>query len=107
MTDEQNFREYCLTQAEGALGLLGSIEREDAERLLVICRQCWLSGLTDPEKSLSIEVRQLSEVLARRGAKAMPFGALGRALLAHLNGASLDSRALLIEFQAKLGMLGL
>jgi hypothetical protein len=70
-----------------------------------ICRSHWVTA--KGEAPSAPEVRQLSEKLARRSAKAMPFGALGRALLAELHGADKDAKDLLLEFQTKLSMLGL
>jgi hypothetical protein len=95
----------ALLQADGALGLLSGDERVDAERLVALCRGHWTGD--QRQAASSPEIRQLSEKLARRGAKAMPFGALGRALLAELHGADKDARDLLLEFQSKLAMLGL
>lgn len=98
--------ERTLSLADSAIGLLSGEEQNDAERLLHLCRTRWQgdegAGQVEPT-----EVRKLSELLARRSAQAMPFGALGRALSADLHGASRDAEELLKEFQSKLFMLGL
>lgn len=94
-----------LNQAESALGLLNDAERLDAARLLELCQDYWLRGIRGEEASR--EAGRLVELLARRSARAMPFAALGRALLADLYGSEKDRSALLLEFQAKLAMLGL
>lgn len=94
-----------LSQGEGALGVLSSDERADAARLLEICRSLWNEAQVEP--TMTREAGRLVEVLARRSSRAMPFAALGRALLADLHGSPRDRDALLIEFQNKLAMLGL
>ncbi len=94
-----------LSQGDGALGLLNAAERTDASRLVEMCRTVWNEGQVDP--TMTREAGRLVEVLARRSARAMPFAALGRALLADLHGSPRDRDALLIEFQNKLAMLGL
>jgi hypothetical protein len=98
--------ERTLSLSDGAIGLLTGEERKDAERLLLLCRTRWQGG-EETDRVEPTEVRKLSELLARRSAQAMPFGALGRALSADLHGASRDAEELLKEFQTKLFLLGL
>lgn len=103
--------EDALSRAEGALGLLASEERRDVERLLQFLRSFF--GEDAPEKDeeaqrvVRRETARLVEILARRSAHAMPFAALGRALLAFLAGSGADGEALLREFEFKLSLLGL
>jgi len=97
--------EQSLSLSDGAIGLLSGEERSDAERLLELCRARWRKA--DTQRIEPTEVRKLSELLARRSAKAMPFGALGRALSADLHGANQDAEDLLREFQTKLSLLGI
>lgn len=97
--------EFHLNQGENALGLLNPSEREDARRLLAICQNVWINDGADT--TTTREVGRLVELLARRSARAMPFAALGRALLAGLHGSTRDRDSLLAEFQTKLTMLGL
>lgn len=98
--------EVALSLADGALPHLGREERADAERLLGLCRQAWVDQQPDPgdwKRTLG----GLVEVLARRSAQAMPYAALGRALLADLHGDPGMARSLLTEFEAKLRQLGM
>lgn len=108
--------------AHSALGLLGKGERADVEELLGICADYWKP---DPDTSLNESTAlseemlpfddplarrrlgRLVEILARRSSQAMPFAALGRALLADLVGAERDRDQLLQEFESKLSMLGI
>jgi len=98
--------EYSLDAAKGAFGLLEGVERNDAERLVELCEAHWL-GTPPPEHELLVELGRLIEVLARRSAKAMPYAALGRALVAELRGTEKDRDSLLQEFALKLSMLGM
>jgi hypothetical protein len=97
---------FTLESAEGALPLINLAERPDAIRLVSLCRTEWVEQVPDPAARVR-EVMHLVELLSRRSAQAMPFAALGRALLAHLKGDTAQKVALLAEFQEKLAQLGL
>ena len=58
-------------------------------------------------KKLLVRLGQLSELLGRRRAQAMPFAALSRALIAELHNDERASSALLTEADIKLTMFGL
>lgn len=98
--------EMVLSLADGALPHLRGSEREDAERLLALCRAAWVEGKADPG-DWRRRIGGLVEPLARRSAQAMPYAALGRALLADLHGDPKMARGLLHEFEVKLAQLGL
>lgn len=96
----------ALESAWGAVPLIPSAERADAERLLAICVEFWRSDAVDVAPDAR-EVARLVEVLARRSSQAMPFAALGRALLADMSGDQRQRSGLLDEFQIKLSQIGL
>lgn len=102
----QEAEQTVLMRAEGALGLLEGEERSHAEELLGLFRELY------PERSLSTEqhrirIGHLVELLARRKAAAIPYATLGRALLAHLSGASGQTDVLLREFLTNMDLLGM
>lgn len=97
--------EEALERARDALGSLPDAERGDAEALLSL----WSGHLASPEEpnpDLKRDVGRLVEVLARRSAAAMPYAALGRALLARVSGSPRMSQDLLGEFLSKLAVRG-
>jgi hypothetical protein len=98
--------EFILEGAEGALSLVVETERHDAARLLQVVRAHFIERQPD-DGTRARTTGQLIEVLARRSARAMPFAALGRALVADLKGDAAQRDALLLEFQNKLSQLGL
>jgi|SRR5690606_1930899 len=96
----------ALESAWGAMPLVPSPERRDAERLLEICAEFWGSDAAGAAPDAR-EIARLVEVLARRSSQAMPFAALGRALLADMSGDQGQRGRLLDEFQIKLSQIGL
>lgn len=97
--------EFAINQAEGALGLLDGEERKDAEELIQFARRLFPVGEASLEETARIG--RLVELLARRRAAAMPYAALGRALLAHLRSAKKDKNDLIKEFESKMAMMGM
>lgn len=102
--------EQALASAPSALVRLSNTERTDAELLLDLWRSYLAHGSSVvPEDNLKQTRRhtaRLVEVLARRSAGALPFAALGRALLAATTGYHDHARELVNEFCAKLARLG-
>lgn len=87
---------------------LDDSHRGDAQRLIAACKRAFAMELSDEVElsGLKRELRALAELLARRGARAMPLGALGRAALARLAGADADARFLLAECEEKMALFG-
>ncbi len=97
---------FTLESAEGAIPLIPPSERNDVERVLLLCRNYYLQEGIDANVQLQ-ELGTLIEVLARRSAQAMPFAALGRMLYASIKGDDDQAQSLMEEFHVKLSQLGL
>lgn len=98
--------ETAIQRARMTLGSLDDQARRDAEELIVLCEAHFDPRGRAPE-NLKRDAARLVEVLARRSAHAMPYAALGRALLADASGSPKMAAELFAEFEAKLSMLGL
>lgn len=101
--------QQVLERARQLVESLDGSQREDAIQLLAACTQVFQTPPIGDQKrasELKRRLREGSEILARRGARAMPLGALGRAALAHLAGADADARWLLTECENKMSLFG-
>lgn len=100
--------EAIFARAGDVCSELKATTKPDVQALLAIAKEV-MSGNVREEESLAIkkQLGALVELVARREAQAMPFAALGRAALATLHHADKDAAALLLEFEAKLSMLGM
>ena len=97
---------FALEAAENGLAAVDGGERADATRLVQMCREHFIERR--PDEGVRVrEASQLVELLARRSARAMPYAALGRALIADLKNDETQLKLLIAEFQLKLSQLGL
>jgi hypothetical protein len=94
----------ALEEARSALALIPEGERADAEMMFRLCELHFKEGKPLDQRR---EAARLVEILARRSAAALPFAALGRALLASSGGEPKQAQELLGEFRFKLSLLGL
>jgi hypothetical protein len=104
-----NLRE-ALARARDTVGVVPPAERALVDELLAHAEEM-LRGAEGErlpaDSGRHRDVARLVELVARREARAMPFAAMGRGMLAELSGAAKDAAALYREFDEKLMLLGL
>lgn len=97
----------AVSLAKDLVLLLDGEERALGERLVAMAASSVDAAGASDELEFRREMNRLVELLARRSARAMPLGALGRGVLAALGGDRRESERLVGEFEGKLALLGL